>query len=184
MSRLRKFHFVIHNQGAYDSSKKDELLEYLRSKYGKALEGYLIAQEMYKDNKNDSHLQGNLFFVNALHFQSLLKFLKTKYKEVKTDLGLNGRIDLSAVLHEGRAYNYMINPSKEGGDRCPICDSTALDGRRSTELFVKDLQNLMSNVHLLTEDIKFRRKVWPADMIGDAPKYVPAPLDWTKAHLI
>ena len=70
-----------------------------------------------------------------------------------------------------------------GGDRECICDVTALDGRRAQEAFKKDLQALITNVHKMTSAIAYRRKVFPADMIGDAPPYVYEPLDWTKCHL-
>lgn len=125
MTKLRKIHFVIHNQGAYDQQKKVDLLLLLQGKYGKNLEGFLIAQEHYKGQVEDTHLQGNLFFKNAIHFTALLKLIKSKYFELKTELGLKGRTDLSAVLHEGKAYNYMVNSAKEGGDACPLVDMTA-----------------------------------------------------------
>ena len=183
MARLRKFHFVIHNQGSYDSSKKDALLAYLKDKYGASLEGYLIAQESYKHDPTDTHLQGNLFFVNALQFQAVLKYLKLKYKETRTDQGLNGRIDLSQVLHEGRAYNYMVNSKKEGGDPEPISDCSALDGRRAKQAFIQDLQVLMDNVHQLVSHRQYVTTVWPADG-PDAPPYVaPTALDWHHNHL-
>jgi len=151
MAKFRKFHFVVHNQGSYDPSKKDQLLTNLRANYSH-LEGYLIAQETYSHDPLDTHLQGNLFFKNALQLTSLLKFFKTHYKEQQTPRGLLYRTYLSLVEHEGRAYNYMMNPDKEGGDRDAISDNTALDKRRANNAFDKRLQELIENVLHLTID--------------------------------
>lgn len=183
MSKLRKIHFVIHNQGSYACSKKDGLLELLKSKYSENLEGYLICQEMYKENPQDSHLQGNLFFKNPVHFTALLKLLKGKYKEEQTEKGLKGRTDLSQVLHEGRAYNYMINSKKEGGDAQPISDMTSLDYRRIQERVNKDfmeLQDYMRRYHTLQSEIlqhnaKFKKLLISGEPIfdSDEPRDLP-----------
>jgi len=115
----RRYHFVIHNQGEYDHQAKIALLRTIKAKW-KNCEAYLIAQEMYKHDPTDSHLQGNLFFKDAVHKTALLKELQQHYPEVKTEQGLKGRTDISLIEHAGRAYNYMINPVKEGGDPNPI----------------------------------------------------------------
>lgn len=120
----RRWHFVIHNQGEYDEQAKMNLLRIIKAKW-KNCEAYLIAQEMYKHEPNDSHLQGNLFFKEAIHKTALLKELQKHYLEVRTEQGLKGRIDISLIEHQGRAYNYMINPSKEGGDPNPLTNMEA-----------------------------------------------------------
>lgn len=157
--RLRKIHFVIHNQGPYACVKKDELLMLLQNKYGTSLEGYLICQEMYKHQPDDSHLQGNLFFKNALQHTALLKVLKAKY----TPIGQEslGRVDLSPVLHEGRAYNYMINSAKEGGDPKPISDMTAIDFRKKEQAFSRELCELLCETYKLCHKKAWDTKVWP-----------------------
>ena len=169
MSKVRKIHFVIHNQGSYVPTKKDDLLALLKNKYGDNLEGYLIAQEIYTHDPNDTHLQGNLFFKNAIHFTALLKLFKSKYIEKQSDKGLLCRTDLSQVLHEGRAYNYMMNPEKEGGDRNSICDNTALDKRRANQAFTQELRIML---HASVNDIHRRnydRQVWPSDGPDPSP---------------
>lgn len=158
--RLRKVHFVIHNQGAYSNDKKDQLLTYLKNKYP-TLEGYLICQEMYKHQPDDSHLQGNLFFTNAVHHTAIIKYLKAKY----TPKGQEsiGRVDIMPVLHEGRAYNYMINSSKDGGDAEPICDLAALDARKAREALIQELRVMMYNQYLYNHRKMYELTVWPAD---------------------
>ena len=150
MAKVRKIHFVVHNQGAYLSTKKDDLLVLLRQKYAGNLEGYLIAQEVYTHDKTDTHLQGNLFFKNAVHFSSLLKLFKSKYIETKVADGLKGRTDLSQVLHDGRAYNYMMNPTKDGGDPECICDNSALDKRKARVQFDREIEDAYVRLLRLT----------------------------------
>lgn len=172
MTKLRKIHFVIHNQGSYACSKKDALLELIKIKYGENLEGYLICQEMYKENAEDSHLQGNLFFKNPIHFTALLKLIKSKYKEEHTDKGLRGRTDLSQVLHEGRAYNYMINSKKEGGDANPISDMAQLDYRRIRERIDTDFRDLcdyMRRYHCLQTEILQHNDRYHQKLITEQP---------------
>lgn len=168
--RLRKVHFVIHNQGPYACVKKDDLATYLKNKYGASLEGYLICQEMYKHQPDDSHLQGNFFLKNAVQHTAIVKYLKAKY----TPKGQEsiGRVEIMPVLHEGRAYNYMINSSKEGGDSAPISDLAALDARKRHEAFVKELQQLACDTYILCHRKKYLATVWPADG-PDAPPYLP-----------
>ena len=181
MTKLRKIHYVIHNQGAYATDKKDQLLVLLKEKYGDNLEGYLIAQEHYKHDVQDTHLQGNLFFKHAIHFTALLKLLKNKYKETHTDVGLKGRIDLSAVLHEGRAYNYMINSSKEGGDPSPISDNTMLDKRRQDAQFTNELILILQSSYERVHRVRYNTHVWQDhELVGDRiPPYVPVgQLNW------
>jgi len=168
MSKLRKIHFVIHNQGPRAPTKKDDLLALLKNKYGDNLEGYLIAQEIYTHDPKDTHLQGNLFFKNAIHFKAILKLIQSKYKETRTDLGLKGRTDLSAVLHEGRAYNYMMNSSKEGGDPDAISDSTLLDKRRAAIVFDRVLIDLIWQTHLMLDRRTYDNIVW-----SDTNEYHP-----------
>ena len=174
MTRLRKIHFVIHNQGQYDSAKKDNLLLLIQNKYGNNLEGYLIAQEHYKHDSADTHLQGNLFFKNAIHFTALLKLLKSTYIETKTEKGLQGRTDIMPVLHEGRAYNYMVNSSKEGGDDSPISDNTQMDKRKQNELFSRELRVLLQTSFERSHRLKYDTHVWQDhELVGiNAPKYV------------
>jgi len=161
--RLRKVHFVIHNQGPYDLTKKDKFLALIKQKYGDNLEAYLICQEMYSHQPDDSHLQGNLFFKNAIHHTAIIKVIKTVYKEQQTAQGLLGRCDISPVLHEGRAYNYMINSSKDGGDRYPISDMTALDCRKQEQAFKKELAELLCSTALLCDRKKWDTRVWEED---------------------
>lgn len=158
MTRLRKIHFVIHNQGAYDFNKKEQLLILLKSKYGENLEAYLIAQEVYTHDKEDTHLQGNLFFKNAIHFSALLKLLKSKYKEEKTPQGLKYRTDLSAVVHEGRAYNYMMNDNKDGGDKDPLNEMTNLDKRRKADQEDRHMRYVMDSLLFLQNQTQNMRE--------------------------
>ena len=183
MSKLRKIHFVIHNQGPRTPTKKDDLLALLKNKYGDNLEGYLIAQEIYTHDASDTHLQGNLFFKNAVHFKAVLKLIQSKYKETRTDLGLKGRTDLSAVLHEGRAYNYMMNTNKEGGDPDAISDSTLLDKRRAQLQFDKELMDLIYQNVCIISKRRWDNQVWDADRtysIADMT-YAP-PADFRGTH--
>ena len=158
-----KWHFVVHNQGLYDPIKKDNLLELLRSKYKDKLEGYLIAQEIYTHDRKDTHLQGNLFFKNGVYKNSLLKLFKTLYKEQKTDKGLKFRTQIMAVKSEGRAYNYMMNPNKDGGDSDVICDNSALDKRRANQKFSNDLAQVMYDTYMILDRVKHDRTVWSDD---------------------
>ena len=153
MSRNRKIHFVVHNQGAYDHQKKEDLLTLIKSKYGEMLEGHLIAQEMYSHDPSDSHLQGNLFFKNAIRFPSLLKLFQSVYAETRTPQGLKGRTELQSIVHEGRAYSYMINANKEGGDPAPICDNTQLDGRKFRDWLNSQLREAIeTNIALISQN--------------------------------
>ena len=146
MPKSRKLHFVIHNQGAYDAVKKESLREYLVTQYGTALEGYLIAQEMYSHQPGDSHLQGNLFFKNQIHCTALVKLLKARY----TPAGQEsiGRVQVEPIKSEGRATSYMINSQKEGGDPTPL---TMEDPAREQERFNiwidKEVRIGMANIY-------------------------------------
>lgn len=142
MSRDRRIHFVIHNQGDYNEQKKEELLAYIKAKY-KNLEGYLIAQEHYKHQTEDTHLQGNLFFHNAVRFSGILKYLQKKYKETKTEQGLKGRIDIDYIKHEGKAMNYMINSTKDGGDPDPLSEMSARKLRHELHRINTDLREVI-----------------------------------------
>jgi len=137
----RRIHFVIHNQGEYSTQKKEDLLKYIKDKFPN-LEGYLIAQEQYK-HQNDTHLQGNLFFTNAITFRSLLKYLQKKYKETRTEEGLLGRIDIDYVKHEGRAMNYMVNSTKDGGDPDPLMELDQRKSRIANSKFDQELRDLI-----------------------------------------
>lgn len=143
MTRLRKFHFVVHNQGPYSPNIKEDFLQVLKAKYGANLEGHLIAQEMYSHDPTDSHLQGNLFFKNALQFTGLLKVLQKAYPERQTPEGLKGRTDLSEIRSEGRAYSYMMDSQKVGGDPDPLTDHTQLDRRRFDKYLDTEIQRLI-----------------------------------------
>jgi len=169
--RLRKVHFVIHNQGFYACVKKQELLDYLLAKYGEALEGYLICQELYKHQPDDSHLQGNLFFKNAVHSTAIIKYLKDKY----TPKGQEsiGRVEIMPVLHEGRAYNYMVNSSKEGGDAEPLSEHAALDARRIRLTIHRELQEIMRSTYLLCHKKAYDTTVWDADGPDPSPYQPP-----------
>ena len=149
--RDRRIHFVIHNQGPYDTAKKQELLTYITAKYPE-LEGYLIAQEHYK-HQIDTHLQGNLFFKNAITFSGLLKYLKKRYTETRTDEGLKGRIDIDYVKHEGRAMNYMINQIKEGGDPDPLQEMDKRQTRIRMTKFDQDLRDLIIRTNALVQQL-------------------------------
>ena len=132
MPKSRKLHFVIHNQGAYDAVKKESLRDLLVTQYGTALEGYLIAQEMYhhEGGIGDSHLQGNLFFKNQIHCTALVKLLKARYTLAGQES--IGRVQVKPSESEGRATSYMINSHKEGGDPTPL---TMNDPSREAERF-------------------------------------------------
>lgn len=148
--RIRKIHFVIHNQGPYDPAKKDDLVMYLKSRYKSSLEGYLICQEMYKHQSKDSHLQGNFFLKNAVDHMAVVKYLKAKYTP-KGQESL-GRVEIMPVMHEGRAYNYMVNSAKEGGDPEPISDLASLDVRKFRDFLDNSLKEVIKeNIALLTE---------------------------------
>lgn len=140
-ARDRRIHFVIHNQGDYSHDKKQALLDHLIAKYPN-LEAYCIAQEHYTATQ-DTHLQGNLFFKNPITFSGLLKHLKSKYKEVRTDEGLVGRIQIEKVRHEGKAMNYMVNDAKDGGDPHPLMDMDQRMSRIEQERFHNEVQDLI-----------------------------------------
>ena len=159
-SKQRKYHFVIHNQGPYSQAKKEALLGLLKSKFTN-MEGYLIAQEVYPDNRVDTHLQGNLFFKHGVHFNSLLKVLQSStHKEERTELGLKYRTELDTVRDEGRAYNYMMNPKKDGGDPNPLCDNTQLDKRRDDEWMTQQLQLLIRETLVLQNQTDLRNRTF------------------------
>ena len=140
-SRDRRIHFVIHNQGDYDQHKKIELLDYLVARYPH-LEAYCIAQEHYTATQG-THLQGNLFFKNPVTFSGLLKHLQKKYKEVRTEDGLVGRIQIEKVRHEGKAMNYMVNEVKDGGDPTPLMDMDQRQSRIEADRFHQEVQDLI-----------------------------------------
>ena len=123
MVRSRKFHFVIHNQGLYSQESKRILLDYLKTRYD--LTDYLIAQETYTMDASDTHLQGNIFLKNPIHSTALLKHLQLRYKEERSEKGLLYRVDVKPILHEGKAFNYMTNSTKEGGDPTPLTSMTS-----------------------------------------------------------
>lgn len=149
--RTRKWHFVIHNQGDYDFQKKEDLLTLFRSRYAESLEGYLISQEMYPENPKDSHLQGNIFFKNPVYKTALLTLLKPIY--TLPDQESIGRVELQVVKHEGRARSYMIDSTKEGGDRFPISDESSLDARKFREWLDRQIQEgIQTNIALLAEN--------------------------------
>lgn len=145
MPKSRKLHFVIHNQGTYDAVKKESLREYLVTQYGTALEGYLIAQEMYSHQPDDSHLQGNLFFKNAIHSTALVKLLKARY----TPAGQEsiGRVQVEPIKSEGRATSYMINSHKEGGDPTPLqINDPSREAERFNQWIDREIRVGMANV--------------------------------------
>jgi len=146
MPKSRKLHFVIHNQGAYDAVKKESLRDYLVTQYGTALEGYLIAQEMYSHQPDDSHLQGNLFFKNAIHCTALVKYLKARYTLPGQES--IGRVQVEPIRSEGRATSYMINSLKTGGDRHPMqMEDPAREHERSAHFWSRETAIVMANVY-------------------------------------
>ena len=112
-TRARAWHCVIHNQGEYDPTglKKDRIAAMFPDSL------YCIAQEMYPENLDDSHLQFNVFFTNARTKSKILKVLQTEYKETATDAGLVGRVQVMPISGSwNRVDNYLKMKDKVGGD--------------------------------------------------------------------
>lgn len=129
--QTRKWHVVIHNQGAYDSTGKvkDDLLKSIQLSYP-GLQGYIIAQEENTTPRNgDTHLQCNFYFKSSISKKSLLKSLQRLYPEIRDELNrLVGRIQIIDIKgnpndRAARAMdNYLQSKVKDGADPKPLSD--------------------------------------------------------------
>lgn len=156
--RPRSFTFTIHNQGKYDPQKKQDLLDYLNTKYPP--QSYIIVQELYPNadktaldpsKVGDSHLQGNLYYKNQIDFHKLLEFLQAKYKPVYTDAGCIGRVELDGIKKvAGKSLaamdNYFKGTRKMGGDPEPLENMDFKKDMIGNALFEKEFKNLMGLV--------------------------------------
>jgi len=157
-NRSRAFTFTIHNQGEYNVSKKQELYDHVQSQY--PLVGYIIAQELYpnadktdldQDKIGDSHLQGNLYFKNQVDFHPLLKYLQGKYKETKTDKGVEGRIQLLCIQKGTTTQmdNYFKGEQKIGADKNLLSDMTDRLKDNAERKFNAELVELLNSTQQL-----------------------------------
>jgi hypothetical protein len=141
MPKFKSYHFVVHNQGPRDENKKQELLDMIQAQYGTSLEAWLIAQEDYKepDKAGDTHLQGNLFFSNQIHFNALLKKFEAKYPPIRTDKGMLYRTELEKIKDAGKIRSYMIDKDKQGGDPNPLRDDTIQQQRKAVDFLKSEI---------------------------------------------
>lgn len=148
--RSYNYTFTIHNQGAYDPAKKEQLLEYLRAEY--TLTGYIIAQELYPNEDKtsldytklgDSHLQGNLYFKNQVDKIPLLKYFQKKYIEVKTDAGASQRTQILPIKKgtSTQMDNYFKGDTKMGGDPHILTDMALRIQHMSDTRFNTEVRN-------------------------------------------
>lgn len=178
-NRSRAYTFTIHNQGAYDFEKKQALLDHVKAMY--PLTGYVIAQELYPnaektaldpEKAGDSHLQGNFYFKNQVDFHPLLKYLQGKFKEVKTDKGTEGRIQLLGIQKgtDTQMDNYFKGEHKVGADKDLLSDMKDKLADIADRKFNKELSDLLDNTHQMMLTRKWEKEKKTA---MNSPHYDP-----------